>query len=202
MKKNLPSLGLAVLVFCLVMNSTAFAKSEASSKKSYIFSPVEESRAFQQFKTRPDSDLSRLLFLIDRFGDFNIIIRYDNYDYNAQFAARIARWFIARRYKGETVDKWIMQWCNTSIGTGSLIWVKLPDGNFRLAREVLFDEVKNLNQTLKQFSGSLTEKPLDVETKPTSLSNQLLVLPTNAPPLSAAPLASVQFKPAAAESKN
>lgn len=190
MRKNLSSFSLAVLTLCVTVNFTAFAGAETLPKRPYPFLAVETSRAFQQFKTRPDNNLSRLIYLIDRFGDFDILIRYDNYDYNAQFAARIARWFLTRRYNGEGVDKWIMQWCNTSIGTGALIWVKLPDGSFRLAREILFEEIRALDHGLKQSAHS--QKPM--ETNPTSLSNQLLVLPANTPSLSAAPLAQIQFK--------
>ncbi len=198
MKKNFPTaVGLMALAIFFASHFTAFAAAEKISKDPYVFPPVENSRAFQQYKTRPLTDLSRLIYLIDRFGELDISIRYDNYDYNSQFAARIARWFLSRRYHGESVDKWIMQWCNTSIGTGNLIWVKLPDGNFRLAREILFDEIQVLDKTLKESPSTPFEKV--VEANPTALSNQLLVLPTNAPPLSASPLSQVQFKAASAK---
>ena len=139
------------------------------------FSPLKESKAYQQFVLRPVSDFSKLAYLIDRFMDSDLEIVYDGHYYKAPFAARVARWFLARNYKKQTPEEWIMQWCNASVPEGNLIWVKLPNGKFRLSREILLDELHALNRTISQESETKTSNlavaamaPLVVKTSPAS----------------------------------
>ncbi|MCM8776415.1 MAG: hypothetical protein NC930_08750 [Candidatus Omnitrophica bacterium] len=113
---------------------------------------LEDSKAFRQFMMRPMSDLSKLMYLIDRLSDANIEIRYDNYYYDTKFAARLARWFLARFYRGETAEQMVMHWCNTSFPSGKLIWVRLPDGSFRLSREILLEELRELDSAIEKLS--------------------------------------------------
>ena len=111
--------------------------------------PFQESLAYHQFKTRPLTESSKLLYLIDRFADTEIEISYDGHYYNAKFAGQVARWFLARRYQHEPAQQFILKWCNASIPGGNLIWVKFPKGRFRLAREILLEELKMLNAFLE-----------------------------------------------------
>ncbi len=105
------------------------------------FPSVAQSKAYHLFKSKTDTDFAKLLFLIDRFEHSGIQVVYEGHYFDGIFAAKIARWFLARKYRKETPEDWIMRWCNTSLG-GQLIYVKFPDGKFRLSREVLFDELK------------------------------------------------------------
>jgi hypothetical protein len=93
------------------------------------FQPLAESRAFLQYQRRPKNDLSKLLFLIDRFGQSKVEIVYDGFHFPAAQAAGVARWFLARNYKKQTPEQWIFQWCNTTVPRGKIILVKLPDGS-------------------------------------------------------------------------
>lgn len=121
------------------------------------FPALNESAAYQQFKLRPVTDFSKLLFLIDRFGDANVEIVYDNHYFKTSFAAKMARWFITRNYKQETPEAFIMKWCNTSVTSGNLVWVKLPNNKFKLSREVLLNELKALEQYIAE-EGLLKKK--------------------------------------------
>jgi len=58
--------------------------------------------------------------LIDRFARADIKIRYDNHNFNAAIASRVARWFLLKHYRKQTAEEWIIRWCNTSIFTGNL----------------------------------------------------------------------------------
>lgn len=128
------------------------------------FPTTKESQAYHEFIKRSNSEHSKLLYLIDRFGDANVEIVYDGHYYSAPFVARVARWFISRNYRKEPAEKWLMRWCNTSIVTGNLIWVKLPTGKFRLAREVLLDELRALDAQMKvDEEGLLKKKQVQVE---------------------------------------
>lgn len=108
---------------------------------------IPESNAYKQFTKRQPTDLSKLLYLIERFQNSDAEIHYDGYSYKAPFAASIARYFLAVHYQKETVPAWIMRWCNTSLG-GKLIYVRFRDGKVRLSRDVLMEEWKALEQVI------------------------------------------------------
>ncbi len=111
--------------------------------------PMKDSAAYQQFCTKPVTELSKLVYLIDRFGASDIQVVYDNYHYNAKFCAVVARWLLSMRYHQETAEQFIIRWCNTSFPGGNLIWVKYPDGDYRLARDILKEELRLLESTVK-----------------------------------------------------
>ena len=108
------------------------------------FLPLKESNAFQQYQRRPKNDLSKLIFLVDRFTQTDIEIIYEGFHLPAAKAAGIARWFLGRNYRRETPSAWIYQWCNKTVPNGKLIMVKFSDGTVRLGREVLFEELAAL----------------------------------------------------------
>lgn len=105
---------------------------------------LEESLAFKQFQRRVYSPLSVLIYLIDRYKEAKIKIVYDGNYFDAVFAATVAKWFLKARYRGETPEQWILRWCDTGIGSGKPIWVQDAYGEFKMSREVLFDELKLL----------------------------------------------------------
>ena len=136
-------------VLILLIGSSFFSPVSHAAIKNE-FGPLRESTAYAQFKMRPLNDLSRLIYLIDRFSDTGVEIIYDGNYFKAKFAGRIAMWFLSQRYRKETPEQWIMRWCNVSIPANNLIWVKMPSGKVRLAREVLMDELKALGQAVEE----------------------------------------------------
>lgn len=137
---------LAALLFLPVIVQTVQAAEK--TKTAQEMPAIEESKAYQQFKTRPVSDLSKLIYLIDRFAGAKIEIVYDGHYYKPTFAAQLAKFFLAQNYKKETVKEWIMKWCSVSAG-GNLIWVKFADNRFKLSRDVLNDEIAALDEVIK-----------------------------------------------------
>ncbi len=113
------------------------------------FPPILESKAYLQFKSRPVSELSRLIYLIDRFGGTKIEVVYNGNYYKPVFVASLAKFFLSQNYRKETVNEWIMKWCNVSIPSGNLIWVRFPDGKFKLSRDVLKSEMAALETVIK-----------------------------------------------------
>lgn len=129
-----------------------------------VCGPLRESKAYQQYRLRPVSDFSKLIFLIDRFSTCEIEIVYDGHYFKAAFAARVARWFLATNYKKDTkAREWIMRWCNVTIPQGTPIYVKMPNGKFRLAREILIEEIDDLDRVIQQDKVSLSS---DVQLAP------------------------------------
>jgi hypothetical protein len=131
------------------------------------FSEIRDSKAYKKFAVRPLSDLSKILYLIDRFGEADIQVVYDNQSYAAPFATTVARWFLARNYKKQTPQDWVQQWCSHSIMTNKLIHIKLPNGDFKVARDVLLaeieaiDEIVRENQNKKTSAKAVADVPLD-----------------------------------------
>ena len=122
--------------------------STAAPKKSNLydgFQPLTESSAYRQYQRRPKNDLSKLLFLIDRFAQSKVEIIYDGFHFQAAQAAGMARWFLSRNYNKQTAEEWVLQWCNTTVPRGKIILVKLPDGSTELGREVLLGELEALD---------------------------------------------------------
>lgn len=107
--------------------------------------PIEESRAYNQYSLRPDTILSRLVYLIDRFSEARIQVVYDGISYPASVAGPFARWFLGVRYEGQTEKEWIKQYCDKSIFTGQKIWVKDAHGAFAEGSKVLLEELETLN---------------------------------------------------------
>ncbi len=140
----------------LIPPRTGFAMSEALAAASTPppvekplppgFLPLKESSAFRQYQLRPKNDLSKLIFLIDRFTQTDIEIIYEGFHLPAVKAAGIARWFLGRNYRHETPSEWIYLWCNKTVPNGKLIMVKFSDGTVRLGREILFDELAELEK--------------------------------------------------------
>ncbi|MCB9799989.1 MAG: hypothetical protein H6757_04445 [Candidatus Omnitrophica bacterium] len=110
------------------------------------FEVIEESQAYQQFLLHEKSELSKLIYLIDRFEHADVVIIYDGFRIPAQKAAPFARWFLSHNYRNQTAKEWVLQWCSRTVPRNRLIKVSLPDGNVKLARDILMDELKWLDE--------------------------------------------------------
>lgn len=143
MKKQF-SFVMFLLIFFQIATA-AFSKQDSLAVEAGIPS-IQESQAFTEYAKRPQTELSKLLFLIDRFSDTQFEVIYDGTYYEADFVEKVSRWFLSYRYKQESAEKWVNVWCSTTMVQGNPIWVKMPNGKFRLAREVLLEELGNLNQ--------------------------------------------------------
>lgn len=132
----------------------AFTPAVGFAKSTVAFYPgfpsIEESKAYKKFMRRPVSDFSKILYLIDRFSEAQIEVIYEEQAYNVAFATTVARWFLARNYKKETPEEWINKWCSRSVFSNKLIFVKMPDGKYRPAHEILKNEIQDLNELLNQ----------------------------------------------------
>lgn len=113
------------------------------------FQPVVESKAYLAYKKRPQSELSKLIYLIDRFVDVDGQVLYEGHYYPISMAARVARLYLITNYKNETVEYWIKHWVTTSYPSGERIYGKFSDGKSRLAGEVASEEYKLFEQILK-----------------------------------------------------
>lgn len=152
------------LMFTLMLTLISMSQASLSAAAPQVYfsnpalQPIRETRAYKVLSTRPITDHSKILYLIDRFADTPIEILYDGHYYKSAFAANVARWFIARRYRKETGEQFINKWCNATVPGNNLIWVKFPNGDFKLSKEILFSELKQLEETLLQDKDLASKK--------------------------------------------
>jgi hypothetical protein len=110
--------------------------------------PVKESEAYRKFLKRPKNELSKLLYLIDRYKDTKIKVIYDGFHYDAAHTARVTKKFLFGNYKNESALHWINAYCHRTDPRGNLILVKTPDGDVREARDLLLAELEILEKAV------------------------------------------------------
>ena len=146
-------IGFFVLFFSVIyLVPSGFSREEKALYPG--FHKIEDCPAYSRFLEGSRNDYAKILFLIDRFAKANVKIRFDGHYFTPAFAGNFARSFFSAYYKGETPKQWIMKWCNTSVFTGDLIWVELPNKKFRLARDILLEEIKVLESHMDQKAQS------------------------------------------------
>lgn len=138
-----------IAMTCLLLKTTALT-AEGKATLYPGFPILRESKAYKKFSIRTYSEFSKILYLIDRYSDSQILINYEDQNYTAAFSTTVARWFLSRNYKKQTAREWIKQWCSKSIFANKPIFVKLPDGKFLLAREILEAELTELEQAVRE----------------------------------------------------
>lgn len=107
---------------------------------------IEESQAFHRYSTRKKSELSKLLYLMDRFKGTGYKVIYDGREYDSDQAALESKKFIAKNYKQEPAEDWVRYHAYRSNPGGNVIQVKTPDGELQLLRDLLMSELESLKR--------------------------------------------------------
>lgn len=120
-----------------------FGESAHASVAQYL-QPPQESPAFKQFQQRPKSELSKLLYLMDRFRNSEFKVVYNGTEYDSKFALKETKKYIAKNYKNTPAENWIKTHAYRAQGGGDLIYLKDPTGKAYLLRDVLLEELLRL----------------------------------------------------------
>lgn len=124
-----------------------FAGGEAAGTGGFFMEPLKSSPAYQQYQRRPKSELSKLLFLMDRFKGSPAEVVYDGSHYDSSFALKNAKAYIAKNYKkNQRAELWVREHAYRSDPGRQLILFKYPDGNTRPLRDVLLEELAGLEK--------------------------------------------------------
>ncbi len=112
--------------------------------------PIKQSQAYQQYALRDSkTELSKLLYLMDRYRQTPYIIHYEGHDYDAQAALMQARKYVAKNYQKEPAEEFIrVHAYRPKIGS-SILYVKYPDGQTVLLRDILLAELQALESLEK-----------------------------------------------------
>ncbi len=115
--------------------------------------PIEQSLAFQKFSRRSDSELSKLIYLIDCFKFSEIKVLYDDYEYESEEGASYIMGYLRKNYdKGVDAESWVREHIYSSKGSGKINYLIFPDGDVKPARDVFLEELSALNEHLNKKS--------------------------------------------------
>lgn len=117
--------------------------SSAAMALEAVMPPFQETAAYQQYQKRPKSELSKLLYLMDRFKSSPLIVIYDRVEYESSVALKHAKSYVSKHYHREDAASWIRENAYRSSG-GGVIYVKYPDGKKRVLRDVLIEELQQV----------------------------------------------------------
>ena len=138
MKKLLPFAILAL---------TVFSPPSRAALAGPVSPPLKETRAFRRYVRGPQSDLAKLLCLIDRFRDTDVQVIYQGHPYDASTAIQFARGYLARNYKNQKPDRWIKANVTLRGFDGRMPEFKFSTGKSRPVVDVLLEELNLLYQT-------------------------------------------------------
>ncbi len=108
---------------------------------------IRDSEAFKQYQLRKsDTELSKLIYLMDRYRDAKFEIQYDGSWYGADEAMMEARKYLRQNYKNEPAEKFIKLHTYRPYGKEKIIFIRFPNDEIRILRDVLLEELKRLDQ--------------------------------------------------------
>lgn len=88
------------------------------------------------------SELGRILSLLDLLNNTNAQILYKGNTYEPKKLRGIIKVYIANHYKNEKAEDWIYARAYKSRRSGSIYYLKYPDGTTRLLGDVLLEELR------------------------------------------------------------
>lgn len=103
--------------------------------------PYQESPAYKQYQKRPKSELSKLIYLMDRFKGSQYTVLFDGAEYDSLKALKYAKSYIAKHYQKEEAENWLRDHAYRS-PSGKVIYLKTPEGKTEVLRDSLIQELK------------------------------------------------------------
>lgn len=135
---------LPVLPANLVKNSPLIPSSAEPRTIPVLAEEKRKSPAYQQYKKRPVSDLSKLIYLGDRLKESGLLIVHDHVTYEPKKIAPLVTLYVRMNYKKEKVDEWILKHAYRNGSTFAVIFIKNLDGSLTPLRDYLLQELKTL----------------------------------------------------------
>ncbi|HCM42662.1 MAG TPA: hypothetical protein DIS66_05060 [Candidatus Omnitrophica bacterium] len=126
-----------------IMMLFSFAVLSASA---FALEPIQESAAFKKYQNRTPTELSKLIYLLDRFNTTDTEIQIDGNIYTAEKAFPYGKSFLAKNYKKENAADWLREHCYRTKDENKVIYIRFHEEKFRPFRDVLIEELERLNQ--------------------------------------------------------
>jgi len=116
------------------------------SASAFALEPIQESTAFKKYQNRTPTELSKLIYLLDRFNTVDTEIQIDGNIYTAEKAFPYGKSFLAKNYKKENAADWLREHCYRTKDENKVIYIRAYGEKFRPFRDVLIEELERLNQ--------------------------------------------------------
>ncbi len=120
-----------------------FLTAAAAFSTSVVLPPYQETNAYKQYQRRPKSELSKLVYLMDRFKGSAYTVIFNQVEYDSEVALKHAKSYIAKNYDKENASEWIKEHSYRS-PSGQIIYLKDPDGKTQPLRDALISELKRI----------------------------------------------------------
>lgn len=105
---------------------------------------LENSLAMEQYKKRPVSEFSKLLYLKDILKESDFTIIYNGRTYEPSSISTLISTYVRLNYKKESAETWIAKHAYRSPTKGKIIYLKDPQGETVPLKDVLLSELKTL----------------------------------------------------------
>jgi hypothetical protein len=129
-----------------VLTLVAVALFAGAAFAAYEWPPVETSKAYERYLNRPRSEMSRLIYLLDRFNFDGMEIRVDGTTYQAPMCVPFVKAYLALNYRKERAEVWIQKHVYRSPFTNEVMVGRLPGEDYRPGRDMLFEELAKLRK--------------------------------------------------------
>lgn len=114
--------------------------------------PIAESQAFESYKKRIKTDLSQLIYLLDRFNIPEMEIKIDGNTYQSKSAFPFAKAFLAVYYRKEKAEDWIRKYCYRSPFTNQVMLGCMKGEKCIPGRDLLLNELKALRKVEQEIN--------------------------------------------------
>ncbi len=109
----------------------------------------QDSEAFKHYLKRPRTELSRLIYLLDRFNAPGIEIKLDGNIYTTDKAFPYSKGYLSKNYKKERAEDWIRAHCYRSREKNEILYMRVGEESFKPVRDVLIEELERLRRIEK-----------------------------------------------------
>ena len=106
--------------------------------------PMEQSQAFQDFLKKPATNFSKLVCLLNYMRTAPVMVQYEGIDYSVELAYPIGLVYLMSNYKNENPEQWVRKNSYRSLFKNQIIYLKLPNGSYVPARDVLIEKFHEL----------------------------------------------------------
>lgn len=105
--------------------------------------PLEKSKALESYQKRPQSEISKLIYLKELLQKSAYTVIYDGKSYNPRSIAPAVAAYFGINYKKESAEDWIRKHAYRSY-KGHIIFLKDAQGEMTVLRDFLLEELTNL----------------------------------------------------------
>lgn len=130
------------IVFFLA-SSTLLSPMGWAASNNAALPAYQESSAYKQYQRRPKNELSKLIYVMDRYKGSDYKVIFNKVEYDSLEALKYAKSYIAKNYKKEPAESWIKEHAYKS-PSGQVIYLKEPSGKVLPLRDALVKELQPL----------------------------------------------------------